>query len=152
MAKRIFVSATSQDSGKTTISLSLLYQARKKYKRVGFIKPIGPKPIGFLGRRIDTDSATVAQVRGLEHLIDDMCPVVVEPGMTSPAISKITRQILDNSGIPWLRTSRRTDNVFLAIHENVSKLTPEEKEKIALMQQLSMKRFDFDTIDQLLSI
>ncbi|HXV20840.1 MAG TPA: AAA family ATPase [Desulfuromonadales bacterium] len=365
MAKKIFVSATSQDSGKTTISLSLLHQARKKYKRIGFIKPIGPKPIDFLGRRIDTDPATIAQVYGLEHLIDDMCPVVVEPGMTQQVIegkipvaelegrilraverldrecdflifegaghsgvgsvlglsnarvaamvgapvlmvtgggvgnvidavcmnlalyrevgaevrllvankliaekrektlhhlrlafggagfevlggfnyqpvlanptlkrvakvlgievngdredlmriahhvqigaastqrvvdmlqedtlllvtssrdellvtlstlyalpeyrskiaglvipgvtpiTKITQQILDKSGIPWLRTSKRTDNVFLAIHENVSKLTPEDKEKIALIQQLSMKRFDFDTIDQLFSV
>jgi BioD-like phosphotransacetylase family protein len=86
MARKIFVSATSQDSGKTTISLSLLYQARKKYQRIGFIKPIGPKPIDFLGRRIDTDPATIARVFGLEHLIDLMCPVVVEPGMTQQVI------------------------------------------------------------------
>jgi BioD-like phosphotransacetylase family protein len=66
-------------------------------------------------------------------------------------ISKITQQILDNSGIPWLRTSKRTDSVYLAIHESVSKLTAEDAEKIALIQQLSPKRFDFDTIDRLFS-
>jgi BioD-like phosphotransacetylase family protein len=75
---------------------------------------------------------------------------LVIPGVTP--MSKITQQILDNSGIPWLRTSKRTDNVFLAIHENVSKLTPEDTEKIALIQQLSMKRFDFDTIDRFFSV
>ncbi len=86
MAKKIFISATSQDCGKTTTSLSLLYQARKKYERIGFIKPIGPKPIDFMGRRIDTDPAMIAKVYGLEHLIDDMCPVVVERGLTQEVI------------------------------------------------------------------
>jgi len=364
MAKKIFICATGQDSGKTTTSLSLLYQARRKYERIGFIKPIGPKPIDYLGRRIDTDPAMMAQFYGLQHQIDAMCPVVVEPGMTQRVIegkvdvrefdgrilqaverldrecdfliiegaghsgvgsvlglsnarvaalvgapvlmvacggvgslidavcmnlalyrevgaevrllvanklipekrertlnllrlafrgygfeviggfnyqpvlanptlkrvaevlgvatggrreemmrivhhmqigaastqrvvdllredtlllvtssrdellvtlanlytmpeyrekiaglvisgvaptSKITQQILDNSGIPCLRTDRTTDQVFLAIHEDVSKLTAEDTEKIALIQQLAEKRFDFDYIDRLFS-
>lgn len=362
MARKIFIAATSQDSGKTTTSLSLLHQARKRYERIGFIKPIGPKPIDFMGRRIDTDPAMIAQVYGLENKIDLMCPVVVEPGMTQRVIereiavseleerirraveqldrecdflivegaghsgvgavlglsnarvaalvgapvlmvtgggvgsvvdavcmnlalyreegadvrllvankliaekrektlhllrlafrdsgfevvggfnyqpvlanptlkqvaqllgvglngnpdelmriahhvqigaastqrvvdmladdtlllvtssrdellvtlstlyslpeyhakiagmvitgvtpiSRITQQILANSGIPWMRTNKRTDKVFLEIHESVSKLTAADAEKIALIQQLSMKRFDFDTIDRL---
>ncbi|MFA5516343.1 MAG: AAA family ATPase [Desulfuromonadales bacterium] len=364
MAKKIFISATSQDSGKTTTSLSLLYQARQRYERIGFIKPIGPKPIDYLGRRIDTDPAMIAQVYGLEHLIDDMCPVVIERGMTlqviegkiavadleqrilraverldracdflivegaghsgvgsvlglsnarvaalvgapvlmvtggglgnvvdavcmnlslyreagaevrllvankllpekrektlenlrlafsgagfavhggfnyqpvlanptlkriadvlgvearatanelmriihqvqigaaatqrvvdmlhddtlllvtssrdellitlanlytvpeyhrkiaglvipgGPPIATITQRILDTSGIPYLRTTRRTDHVFLDIHEDVSKLTAEDAEKIALIQQLAGKRFDFDYLEQLFS-
>ncbi|MBE0597191.1 MAG: AAA family ATPase [Desulfuromonadales bacterium] len=362
MARKIFVSATSQDCGKTTTSLSLLHQARQRYPRIGFIKPVGPKPIDFNGRRIDTDPAMIAQVYGLEHLIDDMCPVVVEPGMTQRMVkgeisvaelegrimraverldrecdflivegaghsgvgsvlglsnarvaamvgapvlmvacgglgslvdavnmnlalyrqegaevrllvanklipekrdktlellhlafrdapfevvggfnyqpilanptlsriakvlgievagdrqelmrivhhvqigasatqrvvdmlhedtlllvtssrdellvtlanlyttpeyhpkiaglvipgktpmSKITQQIIDASGIPYLRIGRRTDHVFLAIHEDVAKLTAEDAEKIALIQQLANKRFDFDHIDRL---
>jgi hypothetical protein len=43
------------------------------------------------------------------------------------------------------------DHVFLAIHEDVSKLTAEDQEKIELIQQLSKLRFDFDHIDQLFS-
>ena len=45
MARKIFIAATGMNSGKTTTSLSLMHMARKKYARVGFIKPIGPKPI-----------------------------------------------------------------------------------------------------------
>jgi len=86
MARKIFISATDQDCGKTTTSLSLLHQARRKYERIGFIKPIGPKPIDYHGHRIDTDPAMMASVYGLEHLIDVMCPVVVEPGMTRQLI------------------------------------------------------------------
>ncbi|HAD05472.1 MAG TPA: cobyrinic acid a,c-diamide synthase, partial [Desulfuromonas sp.] len=96
MAKKIFISATAQDCGKTTTSLSLLYHARQRYRRVGFIKPIGPKPIDFHGRRIDTDPAMIAQVYGLEAQIDAMCPVVVEPGMTQQVIEgAITTQELE---------------------------------------------------------
>ena len=96
MAKKIFISATAQDCGKTTTSLSLLYHARQRYRRVGFIKPIGPKPIDFHGRRIDTDPAMIAQVYGLESQIDAMCPVVVEPGMTQQVIEgAITTQELE---------------------------------------------------------
>ncbi|HXV21994.1 MAG TPA: AAA family ATPase, partial [Desulfuromonadales bacterium] len=39
MARKIFIAATGQNSGKTTTSLSLMHLARKKYGRVGFIKP-----------------------------------------------------------------------------------------------------------------
>ena len=39
MAKKIFIAATDQHCGKTTTSLSLLHLARKRYRRVGFIKP-----------------------------------------------------------------------------------------------------------------
>lgn len=82
MAKKIYISATGQDCGKTTTSLSLLHLARRKYDRIGFIKPIGPKPIDWRGYRIDKDPATIAQVYGMEGMIERMCPVVIEPGMT----------------------------------------------------------------------
>lgn len=89
MAKKIFISATNQDNGKTTTSLSLLYQARQKYERIGFIKPVGPKPIDFLGRRIDTDPAMIAQVYGQEegmmkHFVL-WCTGIALLGMVAPA-------------------------------------------------------------------
>jgi hypothetical protein len=74
---------------------------------------------------------------------------MVIPGKTP--ISKITQQILDKSGMPYLRVRKRTDEVYLAIHEDVAKLTAEDAEKIALIQQLSELRFDFDYIDHLFS-
>ena len=42
MARKIFIAATGQNCGKTTTSLSLMHLAKKKYARVGFIKPVGP--------------------------------------------------------------------------------------------------------------
>jgi len=86
MARKIFVAATGQNSGKTTTSISLLHLARKRYERVGFIKPLGPKPTTLLGRAIDKDAALIAQVFGLQKDLRFMSPVVVYPETTRRVI------------------------------------------------------------------
>ncbi|MDG5467548.1 AAA family ATPase [Deltaproteobacteria bacterium IMCC39524] len=83
MARKVFVAATGQNSGKTTTSLSLMYMARKKYRRVGFIKPFGPKPsIARNGMVVDKDAALMAEVFGLEDDLSLMSPLVLHPGDT----------------------------------------------------------------------
>jgi len=83
MARKVFVAATGQNSGKTTTSLSLMYMARKKYKRVGFIKPFGPKPsIARNGMVADKDAVLMAEVFGLEEDLSLMSPLVLHPGDT----------------------------------------------------------------------
>jgi BioD-like phosphotransacetylase family protein len=83
MARKIFVAATGQNSGKTTTSHSLMYMARKKYKRVGFVKPLGPKPtVASNGMVADKDAALMAEVFGLEDDLSLMSPVVLLPGDT----------------------------------------------------------------------
>jgi hypothetical protein len=86
MAKRLFVAATGQNSGKTTTSLSLLHLARKKYDKIGFIKPIGPKLATLNGRLVDKDAALMAQVYGLEKYLEYMSPVVLQPGTTKKVL------------------------------------------------------------------
>jgi BioD-like phosphotransacetylase family protein len=86
MARKIFIAATGQNTGKTTTSLFLLHLARKKYKRVGFIKPIGPKPSLLNGVETDKDAALIAQVFGLGRDIRLMSPVVLHPGSTRQVI------------------------------------------------------------------
>ncbi|MBW6512263.1 MAG: AAA family ATPase [Desulfuromonadaceae bacterium] len=82
MARKIFIAATGQNSGKTTTSLSLMHMARKKYRRVGFIKPIGPKPAVFDGISADKDAIVMARVFGLEADLPLMSPFVLHPGDT----------------------------------------------------------------------
>lgn len=82
MARKIFIAATGQNSGKTTTSLSLMHMARKKYKRVGFIKPIGPKPSAYAGLAADKDAIVMARVYGLEADLAQMSPFVLNPGDT----------------------------------------------------------------------
>ncbi|HEY5512937.1 MAG TPA: AAA family ATPase [Geomonas sp.] len=86
MAKKIFVAASGQNTGKTTISISLLHLARQKYGRVGFIKPLGPKPTTLRGHAVDKDAALIAQVFNLTKDLRYMSPVVVYPDTTRKAI------------------------------------------------------------------
>ncbi len=103
MAKKVFVAATGQNSGKTTTSLSLLHLARQKYERIGFIKPIGPKPSVLDGLEMDKDAALVARIFGLEKYKEFMSPVVVRRGMT--------KQILDGT----ISTSNLREMIMRAI-------------------------------------
>ncbi len=82
MCKKIFIAATGQNCGKTTTSLSLLHCARKKYKRVGFIKPFGPKRTVYRGRAVDVDAALIAQVYDLNERLELMSPVVLDAHTT----------------------------------------------------------------------
>ncbi|QWV97360.1 AAA family ATPase [Geomonas nitrogeniifigens] len=86
MARKIFVAASGQNIGKTTISVSLLHLAQKKYGRVGFMKPLGPKPTVLRGIPVDKDAALMAQVFGLTKDLRYMSPVVVYPETSREAI------------------------------------------------------------------
>ncbi|HBA90072.1 MAG TPA: cobyrinic acid a,c-diamide synthase [Geobacter sp.] len=87
MCKKIFIAATGQHCGKTTISLSLIHLARKKYARVGFIKPIGPKLLMLDGVEMDMDAALIASIYGLEEDRRLMSPVVLGRGYTKKYLS-----------------------------------------------------------------
>lgn len=101
MARKIFIAATGQNAGKTTASLSLLHLARKKYGRVGFIKPVGPKPVVHKGIEVDKDAALMARVFGLENDLRFMTPVVLHPDSTRKVIDceisvfQLRQRILD---------------------------------------------------------
>lgn len=82
MCKKLFIAATGQNCGKTTISLSLMHLARKRYGRVGYIKPLGPKCQDFGGLLVDKDAALMARVFGLEGHIALMSPLVLGKGAT----------------------------------------------------------------------
>lgn len=89
MARKVFIAATGQDCGKTTTSLSLLHLARKKYRRVGFIKPVGPKLSRYNDLWVDKDAALVAKVFDLEDDIELMSPVVLQPGDTRKVLDGV---------------------------------------------------------------
>ena len=80
--RKIFIGATGQHCGKTTISLSLMHLASRKYGRVGFMKPIGPKCIDFNGHIVDKDAAMFASVFGVEEDVALMSPLTLCPGTT----------------------------------------------------------------------
>jgi len=87
MARKIFVAATGQNTGKTTVCFALLHLARQKYQRVGYMKPLGPKPILVRDQIVDKDAALMAQVFGVGKELRHMSPVMIQP--------TTTRQVID---------------------------------------------------------
>lgn len=87
MAKKIFVAATGQNCGKTTISISLMHQARKKYRRVGFVKPFGPKVLLYDDFMVDMDALLMAKAFGMEDDIALMSPVALHRDFTKDYLS-----------------------------------------------------------------
>ncbi|TLM65729.1 MAG: cobyrinic acid a,c-diamide synthase [Deltaproteobacteria bacterium] len=105
MARKIFIAATGQNCGKTTTSLSLMHLAQKKYARVGFIKPVGPKPVKVGETWADKDAALIAGVYGMERQLPLMSPVVLQP--------ETTRQLLDGK----LPAAVLEEQLLRAVHE-----------------------------------
>jgi len=98
MCKKLYIAATGQNCGKTTMSVSLMHLARKKYDRVGFIKPIGPKIEMFGDRMVDMDAALMAKAYGLEDDISLMSPVALHKNFTREFLAgKIEPQALEQS-------------------------------------------------------
>ena len=105
MARKIFIAATGMNSGKTTTSLSLMHMAKKKYDRVGFVKPIGPKPVEYQGTIADKDAVVIARHFDLLNDLPLMSPFVLQPGDT--------RRIMDG----FLSRDRICQQMFEAIAE-----------------------------------
>ncbi len=86
----------------------------------------------------------------LYHMPDYRSKIVglVIPGIIP--ISTITHQILERSNIPYLRNrTHTTAELYRIITEDVSKITPEDTEKLALIRTLAEKRLDFEELDAL---
>ncbi len=86
--KKIFIAATKQNDGKTTVSLGLIFHFKQRCKNVGFIKPIGQRYLEEEGVKIDEDSILIEEVCGIKLGLKDMSPVAVEKGFTERYIAK----------------------------------------------------------------
>lgn len=112
--KKVFIAATKQNDGKTTASLGLICNFQEKFKKVGFIKPIGQRYLEEEGVKIDEDSLLIEEVCGIKCGLKDMSPIAVEKGFTERYISKpdqksISRQIQD----AFRRVSKKQELVIV---------------------------------------
>jgi phosphate acetyltransferase len=115
VCKKVFIAATGQHCGKTTISLSLIHLAKKKYARVGFIKPIGPKLFVLDGVQMDMDAALIASIYGLEDDRRLMSPVVIGRGYTKKYLAGEIPAMLPLESITQACRELEEKNDFLII-------------------------------------
>jgi uncharacterized protein len=88
MAKKVFIGATGQNCGKTTLSVSLMHLARKTYGNVGFVKPIGPKVDYHETLLVDMDALLIAKTYELEDDIAFMSPVALHKNFTREYLAR----------------------------------------------------------------
>ena len=91
---RIFIAATEQNTGKTTVSLGLYAGLRSRFDRIGFIKPVGQRFTEVEGKRIDEDSVLIRDTFGTQVPIEDMSPIAVEPDFTRRYINQSNHETL----------------------------------------------------------
>eukprot|EP00521_Asterionellopsis_glacialis_P018516 CAMPEP_0195293846 /NCGR_PEP_ID=MMETSP0707-20130614/13513_1 /TAXON_ID=33640 /ORGANISM="Asterionellopsis glacialis, Strain CCMP134" /LENGTH=487 /DNA_ID=CAMNT_0040354651 /DNA_START=93 /DNA_END=1556 /DNA_ORIENTATION=- len=89
----IFVAATKQHVGKTTVSLALMSGLQKRFDKVGFIKPVGQQHVDVTSDnlnqniRVDKDVCLVRERFHLNHIdYEHMSPVIIPRGYTKKFI------------------------------------------------------------------
>lgn len=76
----IYVVATGQHVGKTTVSLGLMTLLVEHGLRVRFFKPVGQQIIECDGKAIDKDAILMQEVLGVAGALEKMSPVTVPSG------------------------------------------------------------------------
>ncbi|MDP6380031.1 MAG: AAA family ATPase, partial [Phycisphaerae bacterium] len=79
----LYISATLQDSGKTSFMCGLMQSLRTGHGMdVGYIKPVGQRYVLYQGEKVDKDAAFMRDVFGLDDPPGRMSPVIIERGFT----------------------------------------------------------------------
>ncbi len=94
MSKRLFIAATRQNDGKTTTCLGLVRNFKKRFKRIGFIKPVGQRYLIKKGHKVDEDSVLMERVCHIDCNLKDMSPIAIEKGFTERYIRKPIKEKL----------------------------------------------------------
>jgi uncharacterized protein len=80
--RHVYLAATGQNRGKTTVALGVLDGFRKRGLAVGFIKPVGQRTVIEDGIPADEDAILMRSVFGLTEPLDQMSPVHIPRGFT----------------------------------------------------------------------
>ncbi|MFH0732704.1 MAG: AAA family ATPase [Candidatus Omnitrophota bacterium] len=101
MAKKVFIAATRQNDGKTTVSLGLMAAFKERFEKIGFIKPIGQRYLVEQGYNIDEDSYLIEEIFGIKASLKDMSPIAIEKDFTrkyikNPDRRPLQKQIMDS--------------------------------------------------------
>ncbi len=94
----IFIEATGQNVGKSTLCLGIIAGLKKRYSSVGFIKPIGQQHVRINDNlNVDKDVVLIKQHFNLGAEWSDMSPVIIPSGFTRDYLDeKVTENDLSS--------------------------------------------------------
>jgi BioD-like phosphotransacetylase family protein len=84
--RHIYLAATGQNRGKTTVSLGVLDGFQRRGLSASFLKPVGQRTIIEDGVPADEDAVLMKQVFGLREPLGQMSPVHIPRGFTQAYI------------------------------------------------------------------
>src|SRR3990172_1209583 len=98
--KPLYISATGQDSGKTSVICGLIQYLRNLGYNPGYIKPVGQRYVHYDGHSIDEDAVLMHQAFDYKDPPADMSPIAVSKGFTTrfimnPDVSALERKIME---------------------------------------------------------
>ena len=83
----IYVGATRQNDGKTTMSMGLLNALGEIAPEIGYVKPVGQQVKLIEGHRIDKDVTLMNDLFNIGNHLQDMSPVAIPKGFTENFVS-----------------------------------------------------------------
>lgn len=97
-SQAIFIAATGQNVGKTTLCLGIIAALRKRYPSIGFIKPVGQRHVRVDGQlNVDKDAVLFKEHFQLETSWSNMSPVIIPDGFTRSYLDeRVTEKSLLN--------------------------------------------------------
>jgi len=84
--RHVYLAATGQNRGKTTVSLGVLDGFGRRGLSTGFLKPVGQRTVLEDGVPADEDAVLMKQVFGLAEPLRQMSPVHIPRGFTQSYI------------------------------------------------------------------
>jgi len=97
----LYISATGQDSGKTSVICGLIQHLRNIGYQPGYCKPVGQRYVIYEGHSVDEDAVLALQAFGYKDQPQDMSPIAVAEGFTAkfiidPDVSQLEKQIIQS--------------------------------------------------------
>ena len=94
----VFIGATGQNVGKTTLCLGIIAALKKRYGSVGFIKPVGQQHVTMENKTIvDKDVVLFKKHFKLPEEWEHMSPVIIPSGFTRKYLDgEVSEQDLEN--------------------------------------------------------
>src|SRR5262245_64674268 len=84
--RHVYLAATGQNRGKTTVSLGVLDGFRRRGLSTGFLKPVGQRTVIEDGVPADEDAVLMKTVFGLPEPLGQMSPIHIPRGFTQAYI------------------------------------------------------------------
>ena len=111
--KYLYISATKQDTGKTTLMIGMLQILRDMGRDVGYIKPVGQRYVEYQGLNIDEDAVLAREAFGLSDRAADMSPIAIERGFTERYIFNRNPKPLEERILAAMGRIRAAHNMVL---------------------------------------